>query len=89
MWGVSFYVNDVNFKIIFFFYWSNLFMFMIIGFGKKVKYLRSKIWDVVNGKIILFLFSFFLGINGRKGGILYVVKKDRELFRSVLVNIIM
>lgn len=62
---------------------------MIVGFGKRLKYMRSKIWDVINGRDLLILLSFFFGINGKKGVVLYVFKKDRELFRSVLVSIIM
>lgn len=62
---------------------------MIVGFGKRLKYMRSKIWDVINGRDLLILLSFFFGINGKKGVALYVFKKDRELFRSVLVSIIM
>ena len=73
----------------FFFHWSNLSMLMIIGFGKKAKHLRSKTWDAANGKTTPSPPSPPSGTNGRKGGTSYAVKKDRESFRSALVNIIM
>lgn len=60
-----------------------------LGFGKKAKHVRSKTWDAANGKTSPSSPSPPPGTNGRKGGASYAVKKDRESFRSALVNIIM
>lgn len=65
------------------------FMFMIIGFGKKSKHLRSKTWDAANGRSSPPPPSPPPGANGRKAAASYAAKKDRESFRSALVNIIM
>lgn len=62
---------------------------MIVGFGKKPKHLRSKTWDATNGRDSPSSPSPSPGTNGKKGAVSYAPKKDRESFRSALVNIIM
>lgn len=63
---------------------------MVIGFGKKPKHLRSKTWDAANGgRASPSSPSPPPGTNGKKATTSYAPKKDREAFRSALVNIIM
>jgi len=64
----------------------------VTGFGpgpaKKQKHVRSKTWDTANGHDLPSSPSP-PGMNGKKHGMAYAPKKDREAFRSALVNIIM
>ena len=75
--------------------WSKIYstglisLLLILGFGKKPKHLRSKTWDAANGRDSPSSPSPPPGTNGKKGAASYAPKKDRESFRSALVNIIM
>lgn len=64
---------------------SNLLLFLILlGYGKKAKHMRSKTWDVGNGRVSP---SSPPATNGKKIAS-YAPKKDRESFRRALVSII-
>lgn len=57
---------------------------MLLGYGKKAKHMRSKTWDVGNGRVSP---PSPPATNGKKIAS-YVPKKDRESFRRALVSII-
>ena len=59
-------------------------LLMLLGYGKKAKHMRSKTWDVGNGRVSP---PSPPATNGKKIAS-YVPKKDRESFRRALVSII-